>query len=244
MSREVAEASGLAGSDDIRATVDWTAVEAGPVIVHPLRVKHPDLPGNLFADDTWSLRPMGVTRGTVQNLHWIPGPKEQQYSVPPHLTTSFKRVVWLIINRPAPVAYLAGNNGRRWPAASSVSQRFQVFRRFAHFLGQHEITRLCDVSEDLLDTYATTVLADESWSSRAAKAQRLGFVAVIAHLADYLPETDRMVEPTWLGQVLGGRAHGAGNSKEIIHPNTFAPLLWWSQQILKCAPDIVAAGSG
>ena len=241
MSKALAGAIDLAGGNDIHAAVDWAAAEAGPVIVHPLRVKRPDLPGSMFADDTWSLRPMEVTRGSVQNLHWIPGPKEQQYSVPPHLIKPFKRIVWLIINRPAPVAYLAGNNGRRWPAASSVYERFRVFRHFAHFLGGHEITRLCDVSSDLLDTYATAVLADESRSSQASKAQDLGYIAAIAHLADYLPEADHMVEPTWFGQNLGGRARGADNSKEIIHPDTFAPLLWWSQQILKCAPDIVAA---
>ncbi|UVO14169.1 hypothetical protein NM962_09280 [Mycobacterium sp. SVM_VP21] len=243
MSRGTTNARDLAGSNDIRAAVDWAAVEAGPVIVHPLRVKHPDLPGSVFADDTWSLRPMGVTRGTVQNLHWIPGLKEQQYSVPPHLITPFKRVVWLIINRPAPVAYLAGSNGRRWPSAASVYQRFAALRRFAHFLGQHGITQLCDVSTDLLDTYATALLADETRSSQSAKAQHLGYTAVIAHLADDLPEANRMVEPSWSGEYLGGgrRARAADNSKEIIHPDAFAPLLWWSQQILKCTPDIVAA---
>ena len=205
MTRAAADATDLAGGNDIQAAVDWAAVEAGLAIVHPLRVKRPDLPGSMFSDDRWSLRPMDVTRGTVENLHWVPGPKEQQYSVPPYLVTSLKRVVWLIINRPAPVSYLAGNNGRRWPAASSVYERFRVFRHFAHFLGQHEITQLCDVGDDLLDTYATAVLADESRSSQAAKAQGLGHIAVIAHLADYLPEADRMVEPTWFGQNLVGR---------------------------------------
>jgi hypothetical protein len=102
MSRAAADAIDLASGNDIDAAVDWAAVETGPVIVHPLRLKRSDLPGSVFADDTWSLRPMDVTRGTVQNLHWIPGPKEQKYRVPPHLIEPFKRVVWLIINRPAP----------------------------------------------------------------------------------------------------------------------------------------------
>lgn len=243
MNRAAAEAIRHAGPVDIQDAVDWAEVQEGSVIVHPLRVKDPDLAGSTFADDTWSLRPMDATRGTVQNLHWIPGHREQKHSIPPHLIEPLKRVVWLIINRPAPLSYLAGNNGRTWPAASSVRARFQALRHFAHFLGQHEITQLCDVSPDLLDTYATAVLADESRSSQASKAQNLGYVAVIAHLADYLPEADRMVEPTWFGQNLGKRGHrrGGGNSKEIIHPDTFAPLIWWSQQILKCVPDIVAA---
>lgn len=243
MSRSPVGAVDLAGGNEVEAAVDWAGVEAGPVVVHPLRLKRPDLPGSVFADDTWSLRPMEVTRGTVQNLHWIPGPKAQKYPFPPHLIKPFKRVMWLIINRPAPASYLAGNNARRWPAASSVSQRFQALRHFAGFLGQHEITQFCDVSDDLLDSYAAAVLNDESRSSQAAKAQGLGYVAVIAHLAEYLPAPDRMVEPTWFGQNLGGRgrARAADNSKEIIHPDTFAPLLWWSQQVLACAPDIVAA---
>lgn len=156
------DAVDLADNDDVDAAVDWAAVEAGPVVVHPLRLKRPDLPGSVFADDTWSLRPMEVTRGTVQNLHWIPGPKAQKYPIPTHLIKPFKRVMWLIINRPAPASYLAGNNARRWPAASSVSQRFQALRHFAGFLGHHEIAQLCDVSDDLLDSYATAVLNDES----------------------------------------------------------------------------------
>jgi hypothetical protein len=241
MNRAVADVIELADGGDIHAAVDWAEVEAGPVIVHPLRLKRPDLAVSGFADDSWSLRPMDVTHGTVQNLHWIPGPKEQQYPVPGHLITPFKRIVWLTINRPAPVSYLAGNNGRRWPAASSVHSRFQALRHFAHFLGQQEIAQFCDVTSDLLDTYATAVLNDESRSSQAAKAQRLGYIAVVAHLADYLPEVDRMIEPTWFGQNLGGGGRGGDNSREIIHPDTFAPLLWWSQQILKCAPDVVAA---
>ena len=134
MSRNAADIIDLAGGNDAQAAVDWAAVEAGPVIVHPLRVKRPDLPGSMFADDTWSLRPMDVTRGTVQNLHWVPGPTEQQYSVPPHLIAPFKRVVWLMINRPTPESYLAGRNGRRWPSASSVRQRLVALRWFAHFL--------------------------------------------------------------------------------------------------------------
>lgn len=243
MRRSPVDADDLAPGNDIGAAVDWAAVEAGPVVVHPLRLRRPDLPGSMFADDAWSLRPMEVTRGTVQNLHWIPGPKEQLYRIPHCLIDAFKRVVWLIINRPVPVAYLAGNNGRKWPAASSVHARFIAMRHFAHFLGRHEITQLCDVSVDLLDEYASSVIADGGRSSHARKAQALGYIAVIAHLADDLPEANRMVEPSWSGVHLGAgrRARAADNSKEIIHPDTFAPLLWWSQQILGCAPDIVAA---
>jgi hypothetical protein len=243
MNRDAAVAIGLAGND-IQATVDWAAVEAGSVVVHPIRMKHPDhLPGSMFADDVWSLLPMDVTRGTVQNLHWVPGPKAQRYRIPSHLIRTFKRIIWLVINRPTPVAYLAGNNGRTWPAAASVYGRLVAMRNFAHFLGQHGVTQLCDVSADLLDEYATAVLADESRSSQAQKGQALGYIAVIAYLADDLPAADRMVEPSWSGHHLGAgrRARAADNGKQIIHPDTFAPLLWWSQRIMECAPDVVAA---
>lgn len=243
MSRSTADAVELAAGSDVGSAVDWAAVEAGPVVVHPLRLKRPDLPGSMFADDTWSLRPMDVTRGTVQNLHWIPGRKDQRDQMPPRLITAFKRVVWLIINKPAPAAYLAGTNGRTWPAASSIRTRFVAMRHFAHYLGEHDITQLCDVSGDLLDEYATAVLTDPTRSSQEKKAQTLGYIAVIAHLADDVPEADRMVAPSWSGTHLGAGSGGRGadNSKEIIHPDTFAPLLWWSQQILRCAPDIFAA---
>jgi len=243
MSRATVDAVDRAAATDIDSVVDWVAVEAGEVVVHPLRLRRPDLPQSMFADNTWSLRPMEVPRGAVQNLHWVSGTKEQQYRIPPQLIDAFKRVTWLTINRPAPDAYLAGTNGRTWPAASSVETRFVAMRHFAHFLGRHDITRLCDVSADLLDEYATAVLADHTRFSHARKAQALGYIAVIAHLAEDLPQADRMLAPSWSGVHLGagGRGRAAGNNKEIIHPDTFAPLLWWSQQLLGCAPDIVAA---
>lgn len=228
------------GDDTDSDAIDWSAVETGPVIVHPMRLKYPELPGNNFGDDVWSLRQMDVTRGTVQNLHWTKSYRKGLV-LPELLITPFKRVVWLLINRPTPAAYLAGTNGRRWPAASSVYQRFAAFRRFGHFLGQHAIVDIRDVDLDLLDVYATTVLNNASRTSHAGKAQELGYVAAIAHLADLLPAADRMPSPTWSGQQFGGRRPGAGNAREIIHPDTFAPLLWWAQQIIKCALDIIAA---
>lgn len=221
--------------------VDWTAVEAGPVVAHPIPLKRTDCPNSSFQDPSWSLLPMGSKRGSLRNLHWVQGPKEQTYAVPPQLIPSFKRITWLMINRPAPDAYLAGRNGRRWLAPSSIAQRFQAFRHYASFLGHQGIGRLSDVSQDLLDTYATSLIAEASRASRSAKAQHLGYVGSIAFLADSLPEADRMIEPSWSGKNLGGGRKGADNSKEIIHPDTFAPLLWWSQQIIACAGDIGAA---
>ncbi len=120
-------------------TVDWAVVESGPVIVHQLRLKRPDLPMNKFSDGVWSLRPMGAPRGgELQTLRWLPGGGgvEQQFSFPAHLVNSFKRIVWLSINRPTPVSHLADTTARQWPAASSIAQRFGAFRHFGQYLGQ------------------------------------------------------------------------------------------------------------
>jgi hypothetical protein len=242
MSNPIADAIDLAVPGDLQA-VDWTAVESGPVIVHRLRLKRPDLPMSMFAEGTWSLRPMDAARGDLQNLRWLPGDREQRFQIPPHLVKPFKRIVWLFINKSTPVSYLAGSNARQWPAASSIARRLGALRHFGHYLGEQDVAQLCDVTVDLLDSYATELLAEETRSCRSSREQHLGYIGAVAHLAIYLPEADCMVEPTWCAKDLGKRARqrAADNSKAIIHPDTFAPLLWWSRQIVQCAPDIVAA---
>jgi hypothetical protein len=241
MSKGKASGADLAAEGGLEA-IDWVTVESGPVVVNPLRIKHPDLPMNTFPEDSWSLRPMGVTPGSLQNLHWIPGPREQETPIPEALIPAFKRVFWMFINRPAPAAFLGVSNTREWPAPSTIATRFHALRHFGAFLGQQGITRLCDVDVELLDSYATGLLVEETRSSATATCTHLGYVASIAYLHDYLPQSDRMIQPTWSMKKLDhGRTRGADNRKEIIHPDTFAPLLWWSQQMLKCAPDVLAA---
>lgn len=223
-------------------TIDWENVESGPVVVNPLRIMHPDRPMSMFVDDIWSLRPMGVTPGSVQNLHWRPGLKQQSTPIPEELVPTFKRVFWLFINRTAPAAFLGVSNTREWPTPSTIGTRFHALRHFADFLGQQGINRLCDVDAETLDRYATALIHAENRSSATATGTHLGYVASIAYLRDYLPLSDRMVPPTWSAKKLEhGRLRGADNRKEILHPDTFAPLLWWSQQMLKCAPDVLNA---
>lgn len=232
----------VAGADGDE--IDWFAVESGPVIRQELRLIRPNLPMSMFSDVVWSLRPMDPPRGELQTLRWIPGGNSKQRSqFPAHLVESFKRIVWLLINRPTPVSYLAGSNARVWPAVASIAQRFGAFRHFGHYLGEHDVARLCDVTTDVLDGYAMELLAEETRSSRSSMEMRLGYIGAIAYLAADLPEADRMIEPAWLAKDLGRRARGraADNNKAIVAPDTFAPLLWWARQIVGCAPDIVAA---
>ncbi|GAT03787.1 uncharacterized protein RMCFA_3899 [Mycolicibacterium fortuitum subsp. acetamidolyticum] len=222
--------------------IDWDSVQAGPVVTNPLRLKYPDLPMSMFSDDSWSLRPMGVTPGSLQNLHWIPGPRDQKTPIPEVLIPAFKRVFWLFINRRAPAAFLGVSNTREWPAPSTIATRFHALRHFGAFLGEHEITRFCEIDAELLDSYATKLIAGETRKSITATGTHLGYVAAISYLHNYLPTADHMIQPTWSNKNLDHRrSRGADNSKEIIHPDTFAPLLWWSQQMLKCAPDVLAA---
>ena len=225
-----------------RPVFDWRAIEAGLVIVNPLRRKFPGRPNSLFADDNWSLRMMDATPGGVQNLRWVPGAVDQEFPIPDHLITPLKRITWLMINEPTPESYLiVGNDSRRWPAASSVHKRFVCLRRFAHFLGQQDIFQLSEVDADLLDMYATSILADPARTSMSSKKQDLGYVALIAHLAQDLPDADRMIMPTWSTTELGSAIRSGDNSKEIIHPDTFAPLIWWAINLIACTPDLVAA---
>lgn len=231
----------LLALDDEEGPIDWAIAESGPVVVHPLRLKRPDRPNSYFNDPSWSLTPMGLNPGSSPTLRWVPGSRDQDFPYPSHLIPSFKRIVWLMINRPAPDAYLAGRNSRRWPAAGSIHSRFRALRRFANFLGQQQVARLSDVSDDLLDTYASLLFADGARSSNIAKAQDLGYVAAIAFRADFLPEADRMIEPSWSARPVGVWRKGADNSKEVINPDTFAPLVWWAQRIISCVDDVVAA---
>lgn len=163
---------------------------------------------------------MGAKRGALRNLHWVPGPKKQEYSVPPHLVASFKRVVWLMINKPAPDVYLAGRNGRRWIAPSSIGTRFAAFRHYADFLGEQGVERLSDVSQDLLDTYATFLLSSVTRASQSAAAQRLGYVGCIAFLADYLPGRGSNDRTLLVGQEPRGRAEG-GRQQQGDHSSEY-----------------------
>ena len=244
MSNPNADAMHLPIGDDQEA-VNWTAVESGPVIVNQLRLKRPELPMSTFSDDICSLRPMDPPRGDLQTLRWLPGDRAQRFQVPMHLVTPFKRIVWLFINRRTPVSYLAGTNSRQWPAVASIAQRFGALRHFSCYLGEQGIAQLCDVTADLLDSYATELLAEDTRSSRSSMEQHLGYIGAIAHLAVYLPTADQMVESAWSSKDLGRRARqrSADNSKAVIDPDTLAPLLWWSQQIVQCSPDIVAAAA-
>ncbi|WP_155944018.1 hypothetical protein [Mycobacterium sp. 360MFTsu5.1] len=212
------------------------------MIVHQLRLKRPDLPMSTFDESIWSLRPMDPPPASLKNLRWLPGTSEQRFAFPSHLVMPFKRIVWLLINRPAPAAQLADSNSREWPAASSIGTRFAFLRHFSHYLGEQGIAQLCDVTVDLLDSYATEAIVTESGSIRSSTVQLLGYIGAIAHLAAYLPEADRMVEPLWFAADVGRRAaaRSADNNKVVIAPDTFAPLLWWSRQIVRCVPDIVA----
>lgn len=242
MSDLTAGTNDFAGQDDENA-VAWAAIESGPVIVHPLRLKRPDLPMSTFEENVWSLRPMNPPVGVRQNLLWLPRSPEQRFQIPFHLVAPFKRIVWLLINKPTPVSRLARSNSRKWPAPSSITQRFNALRRFSHFLGEQDIAQLCDVTVDVLDSYVTGLLAEETRSIEGSMVQHLGYIGAIAYLADYLPEADGMVEPSWLANDFAKRSNvrAVDNATVIIDPETFASLLWWSQQIIQCTPDIVAA---
>lgn len=241
MSDPVADDTGLADSDDWRP-VDWAEVESGPAIVHHLRLKRPDLPMSAFADDSWSLRPMELPEGCNQNLLWLPGLRKRRYDIPSHLVTPCKRIVWLFLNKPAPESLRVRGPSRAWPAPGSIIARFTALRRFVHYLGEQGIERLCDITVDLLDSYATELLTDPTATIKASTPRHLGYLAAIAHFADYLPEADRMVEPAWIATdfVKRSSARAVDNAKAIIDPDTFGPLVWWSRQIVQCAPDIIA----
>lgn len=236
----------------VDGVLDWAAIEAGACIVNPLRLRGNSTLGvNMFGDDVWNLQPMGTKDGRDLRLWWVPkllnkgtdGQRPAQKNpFPPHLIPAFKRLTWLLVNVGTTQGTLGAGWAARWRSPGSIDEYVKTWRGFAYDLGASDIDALSAVDDKLLDTYAVRLLNDEARTSASAKVGELGRVAEIAAYAELLPAADRMRTPSWKGEKLHpGTKRGSGNSTEIIHPDTFAPLLWWAQRILACADDIIAA---
>lgn len=225
--------------------LDWASVQTGPCIVTQARIRGDQSSAiDAFGDDTWNLAPMGIDGVQRQNIWWKPanrGLRTQSRPFPAHFIDAFKRLTWLIINYQTPTSILGTSNANSWRSPGSIIGRINTWREFAHFLGCHQVARLSDVSTDLLDMFANELISDDSRSSMSKKALDLSYVAEVAGYAKWLPASDALTTPSWVGQPLNLESRGGENRKEIIDPDTFAPLMWWSTQIMACAPDVIAA---
>ncbi len=213
-------------------SLDWRTIETGPVVATTLRLRDHGAPNSRFADDSWSLVPLQPRHHALQNLHWTSTHPRLQYSMPPVLTPGLKRFLWLLINHRLPVTAVGRGSGRDWVAPGTLEAKFLHVRKLGAFLASQGIERLAEVPRGMLDDFANT----------GADHKVLATVALLSASAEWLPEQDRLTEPSWVGTPLNPRdQRGSENTRDPISPEVFATLRWWAERILDCSDDILAA---
>ena len=217
------------------STLNWTQIEHSDVLVTPERMRGPnDAPISRFTDDRWSLKRLD---GTGKRLNWVPQ-TDRGRAYPGHLVPAFKRALYLMINHQMPHAR-RGIATREWTSGGSLVMAHATLRRFASWLGESGVQYLCEVTEGMLDDYARHL--QQTLPSAESVEGYLDAVADLWRFSEWLPEQDRIPEPSWISVPLHSHRRSGENRKAVIHPDTFAGLIWWAQRVVACAPDIVAA---
>ncbi|MGZ2359872.1 hypothetical protein LRE75_24740 [Streptomyces sp. 372A] len=129
-----------------------------------------------------------------------------------------------------------------------MCHKFQIWIRFADWLGARGITELAQVTTGDLEAYAEHLRPlGRQWRT---DAKALWVISRLWGHAPYLPESDRLVMPRWedpaavMSDFLGTNddTPGGVNSVAIVHPAVMAPLLVWAPRtVLDLSPDILAA---
>ncbi|AZP22898.1 integrase [Streptomyces aquilus] len=225
---------------------------AGPEVVDPA----PDafvLPFN-------RLRP-GFDPGQLprfRDLAWrlaLISPRESNRSLvidwsrcPAGLRPGIMRAAFAELNIPTPAVLLQQRASRSTTQPGTLRHNFQIWIRFATWLGGRGITELSRVTAGDLEAYAEHLRPlGRQWRT---DAKALGVISRLWAYAPYLPEHDRLVMPPWedpaavMSDFLGANddTPGGENAVAIVHPAVMAPLLVWAlRMVLDLSPDILAA---
>ncbi|MGV2921695.1 hypothetical protein, partial [Streptomyces alfalfae] len=130
----------------------------------------------------------------------------------------------------------------------TLRHNFQIWIRFAIWLGGRGITELSQVTTGDLEAYAEHLRPlGRRWRT---DAKALWVISRLWAYAPYLPESDRLVMPPWedpaavMSDFLGTNddTPDGEHSIAIVHPAVMAPLLVWAlRTVLDLSPDILAA---
>lgn len=241
----------LAPQPDHQGALDWAAIESGPSIL-PDHVQVEGASVAAFSADEWPLAALPGS-GRDRTLIWhnrgaeaLARRRKGPVSTwPEALLPSFKRLAWLMLNKPTPDLLLHAAHAKRrtYPAAGSIQAAMYMGRDFAAWLDSEHITSLDAVTTDLLDLYRSGLLNGRMKERSASKY--LTFLIDLWGRASLLPEVDRIEEPSWHdnGRLLtsGAQRGESENATLIVSPSTMDPLLAWVIAMLDLSIDLIPA---
>ncbi len=221
-------------------TSDEITWPAGNTLVLRSRPVHPGTPSSemaTFDDDIWPLTPAHPDRhiDTI-NLHWK--------TYPSTLAGQFKCFVLATLDHPHPVV-MSGQKTHDQASCGNIKIWFMRLRAFAAWLEHHNVERLSDVDDTLLDAYLEHVRALSA--SDGAKYQLLNAVRALWAYSEHLPADCRLdTAVPWNGAPIDTLVErppqGRFNATPRIAAATMEALLDWSLRIIEdLGPDICAA---
>ncbi|MFK0143228.1 hypothetical protein [Streptomyces murinus] len=167
---------------------------------------------------------------------------------PAGLRPGMMRAAFAELNIPTPAVLLQQRAARSTTQPGTLRHNFQIWIRFADWLGARGITELAQVTTGDLEAYAEHLRPlGRQWRT---DAKALWVVSRLWGYAPFLPERDRLIMPPWenpaavMSDFLGTNddTPGGENSIAIVHPAVMAPLLVWAlRTVLDLSPDVLAA---
>lgn len=231
MSREAA--TRIQTSDEIT----WPAGDTQVLRSRPVHRGTPSSEMATFDDDIWPLTPAHPDRHVdAINLRWK--------TYPSTLADPFKCFVLATLDHPHPVV-MSGQKTQDQASCGNIKIWFKRLRAFAIWLEHHDVERLSDVDDRLLDAYLEHVRSLSA--SDGAKYQLLNAVRALWAYSEHLPAGCRLATAVpWNGapiDVLVERLpRGRFNATPRIAAATMESLLDWSLRIIEdLGPDICAA---
>lgn len=187
-----------------------------------------------FGDDLWHIRPAHPDAHiTTPPIRWD--------RFPLSLRREFKAFFFAALDQPYPVGP-GGQRPGRQPSVGTMPYWVADLSAFAAWLDDHDVTRLRDVTESMLDSYRAHVLAlERSWSR---KADMFAVVRTLWLYRSLLPGDCRLPVFPWQDlteQELLKTRHrdGQENKTSRIAPGTMEALLGWALTMVEViGPDI------
>ncbi|MFI9589782.1 hypothetical protein [Nonomuraea sp. NPDC052265] len=194
---------------------------------------------NRVRDDTWSLGPLTDRPGTILNrIHWK--------NCPAHLREDLKVLAWTLINGERRPTVAARRRTLTRHSVSSLHQRLIEWLRWARWLGQKEVARLSECTDDHWRAYASGLVA--SGVNRTTMEHSLNQLSDLWEFDQLTTAPTQVSRPPWDTEGIDDflpeekQASTRENTTEPLDPAVVGPLLVWSIRMIEdLADDILAA---